>query len=108
MDQERVLRNDKSRKLREEILGKTREYYGLVHKPVQMAPFVEGQSRVNYAGRVFDEKEMVNLVNSSLEFWLTYGRYSAEFEKRLAGYLGVAGHVLSIQDRRQTFLPSWP
>ncbi len=84
----------KAEKLREEILGKTREYYELVHKPVQMAPFVEGQSRVNYAGRVFDEKEMVNLVNSSLEFWLTYGRYSAEFEKRLAGYLGVGWSCL--------------
>ena len=79
----------KAEKLREEILGKTKEYYELVHKPFQMAPFVEGQSRINYAGRVFDEKEMVNLVDSSLEFWLTYGRYSAEFEKRLAGYLGV-------------------
>ncbi len=84
----------KAEKLREEILGKTKEYYELVHKPVQMTPFVEGQSRVNYAGRVFDEKEMVNLVDSSLEFWLTYGRYSAEFEKRLAGYLGVGWSCL--------------
>jgi CDP-6-deoxy-D-xylo-4-hexulose-3-dehydrase len=84
----------KAEKLREEILGKTKEYYELVHKPVQMTPFVEGQSRVNYAGRVFDEKEMVNLVDSALEFWLTYGRYSAEFEKRLAGYLGVGWSCL--------------
>jgi len=84
----------KAEKLREEILGKTKEYYELVHKPVQMTPFVEGQSRVNYAGRVFDEKEMVNLVDSSLEFWLTYGRYSAEFEKKLAGYLGVGWSCL--------------
>jgi CDP-6-deoxy-D-xylo-4-hexulose-3-dehydrase len=84
----------KAEKLREEILAKTKEYYELVHKPVQMTPFVEGQSRVNYAGRVFDEKEMVNLVDSSLEFWLTYGRYSAEFEKRLAGYLGVGWSCL--------------
>jgi CDP-6-deoxy-D-xylo-4-hexulose-3-dehydrase len=84
----------KAEKLREEILAKTKEYYELVHEPFQMAPFVEGQSRVNYAGRVFDEKEMVNLVDSSLEFWLTYGRYSAEFEKRLAGYLGVGWSCL--------------
>ena len=39
--------------------------------------------------RVFDETEMCNLVDSSLEFWLTYGRYSKEFEKRLAEFLGI-------------------
>ena len=52
-------------------------------------PFIPGESRVPYAGRVFDESEMVNLVDSSLEFWLTYGRYSEQFEKGFAGYLGV-------------------
>jgi CDP-4-dehydro-6-deoxyglucose reductase, E1 len=75
--------------LKQEILAKTREYYKLVHRPVQEAPFIPGQSRVAYAGRVFDEKEMVNLVDSSLDFWLTYGAYSREFEQKLAEYLGV-------------------
>lgn len=76
-------------KLKQEILEKTKEYYELVHKPSQEAAFVEESSRVNYAGRVFDEREMVNLVDSSLEFWLTYGRYSKTFETKLAEYLGV-------------------
>lgn len=76
-------------KLKQEILEKTKKYYELVHKPSQEASFVEESSRVNYAGRVFDEREMVNLVDSSLEFWLTYGRYSKEFETKLAKYLGV-------------------
>ena len=75
--------------LKQEILEKTKEYYNLVHKPQQTKEFVDGESRVNYAGRVFDEKEMVNLVDSSLDFWLTYGSYSKEFEKKLSQYLNV-------------------
>ena len=76
-------------RLKQEILEKTKEYYELVHKPVQTKEFVAGKSRVNYAGRVFDEREMVNLVDSSLDFWLTYGDYSKQFEKKLADFLGV-------------------
>ena len=48
--------------LKAEILSKTAEYYRLVHAPKRDAPFVPGESRVNYAGRVFDEKEMKQLV----------------------------------------------
>lgn len=75
--------------LKQEILEKTKEYYRLVHEPVQHAKFEPGKSRVNYAGRVFDEHEMVNLVDSSLDFWLTYGTYSKKFEKEFAKMLGV-------------------
>ena len=75
--------------LRSEILEKVRAYYELVHKPQQEAEFVPGSSRVNYAGRVFDADEMETLVDSALEFWLTYGRFSRQFEKGLADYLGV-------------------
>lgn len=75
--------------LRAEILAKTAEYYKLVHEPKQKAEFVPGKSRVNYAGRVFDAKEMTNLVDSALEFWLTYGQWSKKFEQGLAEYLGV-------------------
>jgi len=75
--------------LKQEILAKTKEYYELVHKPMQEKEFVAGKSRVNYAGRVFNAKEMTNLVDSSLDFWLTYGDYSKQFEKKLAEFLGV-------------------
>ncbi|MDX4026197.1 lipopolysaccharide biosynthesis protein RfbH [Aliarcobacter skirrowii] len=75
-------------KLKQEILQKIKEYYELVHKPVQEKKFVDGETRVNYAGRVFDETEMQYLVDSSLDFWLTYGDYSKKFEKTLAKYLG--------------------
>ena len=79
----------KAEQLKQEILQKTKKYYELVHKPVQEKKFIAGESRVNYAGRVFDEKEMQYLVDSSLDFWLTYGDYSKKFEKKLAEYLGV-------------------
>ena len=79
----------KKQKLHDEIIAKVVEYYKVVHQEQQEQPFVPGKSRVNYAGRVFDEKELVNLVDSGLEFWLTYGRYSKEFETKLAAYLGV-------------------
>ena len=46
-------------------------------------------SRINYAGRVYDSAELINLVDSSLEFWLTGGRYTEEFERGLADYIGV-------------------
>lgn len=49
----------------------------------------EKGDRISYASRVYDEKELVNLVDSSLEFWLTAGRYADKFEKEFAEYLGV-------------------
>ena len=79
----------KKAELKKEILEKVKEYYELVHKPAQIQKFIEGKSRINYAGRVFDEQEMINLVDSSLDFWLTYGKYSKEFEKKLADFLGL-------------------
>lgn len=45
--------------------------------------------RIPYASRVYDQEEMCNLVDSALEFWLTSGRYTVEFEKALAEYLGI-------------------
>lgn len=79
----------KQEQLKQEILDKTKEYYELVHKPQQTKKFIDGESRVNYAGRVFDDTEMRYLVDSSLDFWLTYGDYSKKFEKKLSEYLNV-------------------
>ena len=79
----------KEEQLKQEILQKTREYYELVHKPQQKKEFIAGESRVDYAGRVFDATELEYLVDSSLEFWLTYGRFSKKFEKKLAQFLGI-------------------
>jgi len=67
------------------ILDSVAAYY---QKYMQRPEYKNGD-RISYASRVFDEKEMVNLVDSSLEFWLTSGRYTDEFEEKLAKYLGI-------------------
>jgi len=74
------------KKLKSEIFKKVAEFYNSRKK---QGKFIAGQSPINYAGRVYDEKELINLVDSSLEFWLTAGRYVKEFEERLAKFLGV-------------------
>ena len=71
---------------KKEILDLVAEYAGNYHS--KNGDFKEGD-RIPYASRVYDEKEMVNLVDSSLEFWLTSGRYCDEFESKLSKYLGV-------------------
>ncbi|WP_191018023.1 lipopolysaccharide biosynthesis protein RfbH [Treponema zioleckii] len=67
-----------------EILESVKEYYAKYMKK----PEYKDGDRISYASRVFDEKEMVNLVDSSLEFWLTSGRYTDQFEKQMGEYLG--------------------
>ncbi len=74
-------------RLRAEILDKVREYHAAAFG--DLAPFEAGRSRVPYAGRVFDEREVVSLVDSSLDFWLTYGRFSKQFEEEFAAFIGV-------------------
>lgn len=76
----------RAEKIKEEILKLTKEYYKEQYGTKK--EFTPGD-RINYAGRIFDEKEMVNLVDSALEFWLTSGHYTQEFEKKLAEYLNV-------------------
>lgn len=71
---------------KEQILGLVAEYAKRFHN--QNTEYREGD-RIPYASRVYDEKEMVNLVDSALEFWLTSGRYTVEFEKKMGEYLGV-------------------
>lgn len=81
----------REQQLRAEILKKVAEYAKEFHVEKQKSRddnFKEGD-RVPYASRVYDEKEMVNLVDSALEFWLTAGRYTEEFENKFAEYLGI-------------------
>jgi CDP-6-deoxy-D-xylo-4-hexulose-3-dehydrase len=56
--------------------------------------FIPGISTVHYAGRVFDEKEMISLVDSALDFWLTSGRFTREFESALGSFVGAKFAVL--------------
>ncbi len=71
---------------RQKILELVAEYCRTFHEKKE--PFQAGQ-RIPYASRVYDHQEMVNLVDSALEFWLTSGRYTEQFEKELARYLGI-------------------
>ena len=80
--------------LKTDILAKVAEYYRLVHAPKQEASFQAGMSRVQYAGRVFDEREMVNLVDASLDFWLTAGRFAETFSGQLEDYYDVSDVIL--------------
>lgn len=70
---------------RKEILEQVKGYCEKFHNKKM---YQEGD-RIPYASRVYDSAEMVNLVDSALEFWLTAGRYTDQFEKQLAEYLGV-------------------
>jgi CDP-6-deoxy-D-xylo-4-hexulose-3-dehydrase len=79
---------------KELALKYSKEHYKTVHYPKQNAEFVPGVSPVTYAGRVFDEEEITNLVDSSLEFWLTSGRYVDEFERGFGKLLGVKNAIL--------------
>lgn len=78
--------------LKGEIFDKVKEYYDLVHKSKELIP---GESYIPYAGRVFDEKELVNLVDASLDFWLTAGRFAKQFEKEFVQFLGVKHCLLT-------------
>ena len=81
-----MFENKTEQQAREEILNLVKEYADKFHnKDKKFAP---GQ-RIPYASRVYDSSEMINLVDSALEFWLTSGRYTEEFEKKLAEYLGI-------------------
>ncbi|GMQ79455.1 MAG: lipopolysaccharide biosynthesis protein RfbH [Anaerolineae bacterium] len=76
----------RSESLRKTILDQVAEYYRLVHEDKE---FVPGESRVHYAGRVFDDREMTNMVDAVLDFWLTAGPEAEKFEKKLGKFLGV-------------------
>ena len=70
----------------QEILDKVKEYCENYHN---IAKDYEAGDRIPYASRVYDSAEMCNLVDSALEFWLTSGRYTDQFEREFAQYLGV-------------------
>lgn len=80
-----MINNSNKEKDKKKILKLVSEYCEKYHKKL---PYKEGD-KISYASRVYDSDEMVNLVDSSLEFWLTSGMYTDEFEKEFAKYLNV-------------------
>lgn len=81
-----MFENMSEEQAKSKILEMVAHYCDTYHNNTK--PFAPGD-RIPYASRVYDSEEMVNLVDSSLEFWLTAGRYTDEFEQKFAEYLGV-------------------
>jgi CDP-6-deoxy-D-xylo-4-hexulose-3-dehydrase len=82
--------SSKANTLRQQILELVMGYYATAHGS---NPFVPGETRVNYGGRVYDEQELISAVEAVLDFWLTTGPRVGAFEEGLARFLGVH-HVL--------------
>lgn len=74
------------RRIKQNIFSSVKQFYKAYHKIDNARG---GNGYIPYAGRVFDEQELIALVDSSLDFWLTAGRYADKFEKGLANFLGV-------------------
>ncbi|MBT4522541.1 MAG: lipopolysaccharide biosynthesis protein RfbH [Halieaceae bacterium] len=78
--------------LRANILDLVRQYHDEAFKP---EPFEPGRSEVPYSGRVFGQEEIVNLVDSSLDFWLTAGTWAERFERSFASFFGLRHALLT-------------
>lgn len=83
--------SDESARLKSEIFDRVKRYYAIAHG---QKPFVPLESRVPYAGRVFGADEMVNLIDSALDFWLTLGPYGDVFEDKMRRFFGARDFVL--------------
>jgi CDP-6-deoxy-D-xylo-4-hexulose-3-dehydrase len=83
--------NDRAKQLRGQILELVREYHDAEFPAAEFSP---GETQIHFAGRVFDEREMVNLIDASLDFWLTTGRYAEDFERRFAKLFGLRHALL--------------
>jgi CDP-6-deoxy-D-xylo-4-hexulose-3-dehydrase len=81
-----VSSSEQEQALREQVFASVQNYYQFKFTNKQ---FVPGQTYIPVSGKVFDDRELVQLVDASLDFWLTTGRYAAEFEERFAEWMGV-------------------
>ena len=77
--------------LRTQILELVQQYHAAAFPPSE---FIPGQTAIPYAGRVFDQAELQHAVEASLDFWLTTGRFAAEFERAFAQFIGVRHALL--------------
>ena len=82
------MNNEQKQKDKEQILSLVKDYADKYLSNINIEKF-DDKKRISYAGRIFDSSEVVNLVDSSLDFWLTQGRFYDEFEDKLKKYLGV-------------------
>lgn len=78
--------NSEIKKTKKELLSRVKDYYLLVHKDKEFYP---RETSIHYAGRIYDEKELIRSVEACLEFWLTAGRFAKQFEEEFAKFLGI-------------------
>ena len=83
--------SDEAARVKHELLQGVRRYYALAHQP---KPFVPYKTRIQYAGRVFAADDLVQLVESALDFWLTLGPYGEQFEQTMKRLFGAKDVVL--------------
>jgi CDP-6-deoxy-D-xylo-4-hexulose-3-dehydrase len=83
--------NTRAEELRAQIRTLTAEYFTEAFSPRE---FIAGESPVPVSGKVFDEVEMQNLVDSSLDFWLTTGRFADQFQKEFSKFMGIRNTIL--------------
>ena len=82
---------NKTQKIREQISALVEEY---AREALAPESFLQGQSPVPPSGKLIDSEELKNMVEASLDGWLTSGRFNDEFEKQLSNFIGVK-HLLS-------------
>src|SRR5579875_648800 len=83
--------NDNGSQLREQILQLAERYFEEISRS---KAFVPGESAVPVAGKVLDSADMRNLIDASLDGWLTTGRFAAQFERKFARFFDVRGASL--------------
>ena len=81
-----IMNNELEKELRQQVMEAAIRHFKVKHK--RKEDFTPGE-RISYGGRIFDEKEICNLIDSALDFWLTTGKYTDKFEKEFAEFLGV-------------------
>jgi len=86
------MENSKTQALREKITALVDEYAAIALAP---QPFLPGATAIPPSGKLLDAAELRNMVNASLDGWLTTGRFNAEFEKKLAAFIGVK-HLITV------------
>src|SRR5271165_2047088 len=80
-----------AQRIRAEILARVRDYFDAAYED---RPFEPGEDAVPVSGRTFDDRELVSLVDSALDFWLTSGRFARQFERDFARWFGVRECIL--------------
>jgi len=86
------MENAKTQAIRDQIAGLVEQYAAIALAP---APFLAGASAVPPSGKLLDAEELKNMVEASLDGWLTTGRFNAEFEQKLAAFIGVK-HLITV------------